>query len=75
MMTSLMTSSRPIEAARGNLPEEHLFEFCAQACPALGMPRGSLTQRQLAHGQLARGDQGCAGDFGKVADSAGVVTY
>ena len=58
-MTSLMTSSKPIEAARGNLPEEHLFEFCAQACPALGMPRGSLTQRQLEHGQLARGDQGC----------------
>ena len=61
-MTSLMTSSRPIEAARGNLPEEHLFEFCAQACPALGMPSGILTQLQLAHGQLARGDQGCAGD-------------
>ena len=38
-----------IDCARGKLPEEHLFEVCAQACPALGMPRGSLTQRQLAH--------------------------
>ena len=25
-MTSLLTSSGPIEVAQGNLPEEHLFE-------------------------------------------------
>ena len=32
----------------------------------LRMPRGSLAQRQLATGQLARGDQVCDGDFSTI---------
>ena len=40
----------------------------------LRMPRGSLAQRQLATGQLARGDQVCDGDKGvQVAGRIGVA--
>ena len=57
MMTSFMISSGSIEVARGNLPEEHLFNLEeAKLSSVLGMPASSLAPEQLSRGSdLSRG--------------------